>query len=91
MKSLPEILSLLWGQPMAPKVAAEYRAACEANPLFLRDLAAFCNAASPITGAREFDRGVEEGKRRVWLHVARLAAIRPEDFVSITDTENDHD
>jgi hypothetical protein len=34
---------------------------------------------------------VEEGKRRVWLHVARLAAIRPEDFVAITDKENDHD
>jgi hypothetical protein len=91
MTSLPEILCLLWGAPRAPGVAADYRAACEAHPLFLRDLAVFCNAAAPIAGAREFDRGVEEGKRRVWLHVARLAAIQPEDFLSITDTGNDHD
>ena len=91
MKSLPEILSLLWGPQAAPRVAAEYREACARHPLFLRDLAVFCNAAAPIAGTREFDRGVEEGKRRVWLHVARLAAIRPEDFLSITDQENDHD
>ena len=91
MKSLPEILSLLWGASRAPRVAADYRAACEAHPLFLRDLAVFCNAAAPIAGAREFDRGVEEGKRRVWLHIARLAAISPTDFVSIADKETDHD
>lgn len=91
MTSLPHILSLLWGPARAPRVAADYRAACAQHPLFLRDLAVFCNAAAPIAGTREFDRGVEEGKRRVWLHVARLAAISPADFVSITDKENDHD
>jgi hypothetical protein len=85
MKTLPDILSLLWGRQQAPRVASAYRAACQQNPLFLRDLAVFCNAAAPIAGASEFDRGVEEGKRRAWLHVARLAALGPEDFVSLTD------
>jgi hypothetical protein len=85
MKTLPDILSLLWGRRQAPRVASAYRDACAAHPLFLRDLAVFCNAAAPIAGASEFDRGVEEGKRRVWLHVARLAALGPEDFVSLTD------
>jgi hypothetical protein len=85
MKTLPDLLSLLWGRRQAPRVAAAYRDACAAHPLFLRDLAVFCNAAAPITGASEFDRGIEEGKRRVWLHVARLAALEPDDFPSITD------
>ena len=91
MKSLPDLLSLLWGQPAARRVADEYRAVCSANPRFLRDIAVFCNAAAPVAGACEFDRGVEEGKRRVWLHLARIARLDPDDFVSIADRENDND
>lgn len=91
MKSLPELLSLLWGQPAARRVADEYRAICSAHPLFLRDIAVFCNASAPVTGANEFERGIEEGKRRVWLHLARLAALDPKDFISITDRENTND
>jgi hypothetical protein len=47
-------------------------------------LAVFCNASSPIQGATEFDRGVEEGKRRVWLHIARAAGLKPSDFLSLS-------
>ena len=53
----------------------------------MRDLALFCNAAAPIEGNGEFDRGVEEGKRRVWLHVARMCGLDATDFVSIADGE----
>jgi hypothetical protein len=42
-------------------------------------------------GASEFDRGVEEGKRRVWLHVARMAGLKASDFVSIADGKDLHD
>ncbi|MEQ1756570.1 MAG: hypothetical protein ABL973_20815 [Micropepsaceae bacterium] len=91
MQSLPGLLALLWGSKRAAHVAAEYKKACENHSLFVRDLAIFCNAAAPVTGACEFERGVEEGKRRVWLHVARLSALNPSDFVSITDGELPND
>jgi hypothetical protein len=51
----------------------------------------FCNAAAPIIGTSGFERGIEEGKRRVWLHIARLAALQPQDFVEITDRETTHE
>ncbi len=91
MKSLPDLLSLLWGRPTARRVADDYRAMCSNHPLFLRDIAVFCNATAPINGACGFERGIEEGKRRVWLHIARLAALQPHDFVEITDRETTHD
>lgn len=91
MQSLPGLLARLWGSRQAERVAAEYRSACENHSLFVRDLALFCNAAAPVTGTCEFDRGVEEGKRRVWLHLARLAGLQPTDFISITDGETAND
>jgi hypothetical protein len=91
MQSIPLMLQTLWGNSQAPRVAAEYRDACTLRPLFLRDLAMFCNAAAPVMGASEFDRGVEEGKRRVWLHVARMAGLKASDFVSIADGKDLHD
>lgn len=87
MKSLPELLALLWGNSRAARVAQDYKSTCDSHPLFVRDLAMFCNAAAPIHGATEFDRGIEEGKRRVWLHITRMSALNPNDFVSIADGE----
>lgn len=83
---LTKQLKALWGD-RAPLVAEEYAAIVRENRLFTTDLAAFCNAAAPIEGNTEFDRGVEEGKRRVWLHVARLAGLEPQDFIRITNGE----
>jgi hypothetical protein len=83
--SLPEQVMRLWGWPRAAKVTDEYRIAFERNHLVLRDVAMFCNAAAPIKGATEFDRGVEEGKRRVWLHVARMCGLEHGDFVGVAD------
>ena len=57
------------------------------TPLLETDLAIFCNAGAPIDGRDEFERGVEEGKRRVWLHIARMRGLKPEDFVNIADGE----
>lgn len=91
MKSLPELLALLWGSSRARNVADDYKSACNAHSLFVRDLAMFCNAAAPIRGDCEFDRGVEEGKRRVWLHITRMSALNQNDFVSIADGENPND
>jgi hypothetical protein len=90
MPTLPHLITLLWGR-RSPSVAAAYRDAFARDSLLRRDLAIFCNAAAPITGASEFDRGVEEGKRRVWLHVARLSALEPQDFVTITDGDHTDD
>lgn len=86
MKTLPELLRDMWGY-RAPMVADQYRSMLMDNPLVASDLAVFCNAAAPIAGPTEFDRGVEEGKRRVWLHVARSADLRPDDFIKISNGE----
>lgn len=84
--SLPDTLKALWGD-RAPLVAEEYAEFLKAHPLAATDLAAFCNAAAPIMGPNEFDRGVEEGKRRVWLHMARIAGLQHQDFIKITNGE----
>ena len=91
MHALPRIVLTLWGRHRAALVAEQYRTACQGRELFVRDLAAFCNAAAPIVGANEFDRGVEEGKRRVWLHVARMCGLDATDFVTIADGEPTND
>jgi hypothetical protein len=89
MRSLPQLLSGLWGRA-ASRVAAEYAEAFEGRELLKADLAMFCNAAAPIAGDSEFERGVEEGKRRVWLHIARICGLQPEDFVHTADGARTH-
>lgn len=86
MTSLVKSIAALWGR-RARDLARAYAQAFAGRPLLEADLAIFCNAGAPITGANEFERGVEEGKRRVWLHIARMRALKPEDFVSIADGE----
>ena len=86
MRNLITTIAALWGR-RANGVAHAYATALAAHPLLEADLAIFCNAGAPITGATEFDRGVEEGKRRVWLHIARVRGLKPEDFVLIADGE----
>jgi hypothetical protein len=86
MRSLIATIATLWGR-RSPDVARAYAAAFDQHRLLEADLAIFCNAGAPINGATEFDRGVEEGKRRVWLHIARMRGLRPEDFVTIADGE----
>ena len=90
MRTLPQLLSGLWGRT-APRVAAEYAEAFEGRELLKADLAMFCNAAAPIIGESEFERGVEEGKRRVWLHIARTCGLEPQDFVHTADGARTHE
>ena len=87
MQTLPQIVLTLWGRRRGPQVAEQYRLALSGRQLLLRDLAMFCNAAAPIAAGSEFERGVEEGKRRVWLHVTRMCGLKPSDFVTIADGE----
>jgi len=91
MPRLTDMVLLLWGRAQAPKVADEYRLALAGRDLLIRDLAMFCNAAAPIAAPSEFERGVEEGKRRVWLHVARMCGLKASDFVTIADGGFSHD
>ena len=91
MPTLPEIVVALWGRARAPKVVDEYRQALQRRDLLMRDLAMFCNAAAPITAPNEFERGVEEGKRRVWLHITRMCGLESSDFVTIADGGNTHE
>lgn len=90
MNSLPQLVRGLWGK-RAPNVVQQYREAFDERPLVEADLAAFCNAGSPITGTSEFERGVEEGKRRVWLHIARMRGLTYRDFVPIADGAKVHE
>jgi hypothetical protein len=85
VQSLPKIVMSLWGWPRSGSVVDEYKMAFANRTLLQRDLAMFCNAAAPIAGASEYERGVEEGKRRVWLHVARMCGLEHTDFVNIAD------
>lgn len=82
---LPTALAEIWGDKRAVEVVHEYKSAFQGRPNVLRDLAVFCNVAAPIGGATEFERGVEEGKRRVFLHIARVCGLNPLDFVKIAD------
>jgi len=86
MSSLIKSVVALWGR-RASDLACSYAYVFDRYRLLEADLAIFCNAGAPITGANEFERGVEEGKRRVWLHIARMRGLKPEDFVSIADGE----
>ncbi|MEQ1867608.1 MAG: hypothetical protein ABL996_23525 [Micropepsaceae bacterium] len=86
MPSLIKTIAALWGRRSAD-VARAYAAAFDGRPLLETDLAIFCNAGAPIAGGTEFERGVEEGERRVWLHIARMRGLKPEDFVNIADGE----
>ena len=90
MLSLPQIVAALWGR-RARGVAAQYAQAFHGRELVKADLAMFCNAAAPIEGASEFERGVAEGKRRVWLHIARMCGLTSDDFVAIADGAKTHD
>lgn len=90
MRSLVQIAAALWGR-RAADVAQNYREAFDHRPLLEADLAIFCNAGAPIEGAGEFERGVEEGKRRVWLHIARMRGLKPQDFVFIADGAKTYD
>lgn len=91
MPTLPDLVVTLWGRRRAPQVVGEYRQALYGRHLLMRDLAMFCNAAAPIQGGGEFERGVEEGKRRVWLHVTRMCGLEPSDFVTIADGGRTHE
>lgn len=91
MQTLPGMILALWGRKRARQVAEQYRIALQGRDFLVRDLAMFCNAAAPVAGANEFERGVEEGKRRVWLHITRMCGLRPSDFVTIADGEKFND
>ena len=90
MHSLPQIVAALWGR-RARAVASQYAQSFAGRELVKADLAMFCHAAAPIEGASEFERGVAEGKRRVWLHVARMCGLTSDDFVAIADGAKTYD
>ena len=85
MQTLPQQLLMLYGEAGAKLVLAEYKSLFAKADLVKTDLAAFCNAAGENAGASEYERGVEEGKRRVWLHIARILGLDADDFVGYAD------
>lgn len=82
MKLLTDLVARLWGD-QAGDVARAYGRAFAREPLVLRDLGAFCHIASPIEGDSEFARGLAEGKRQTFLHIARMVRLTPEDFTPL--------
>ena len=88
MKSLPDILTTLYGAERGAELVSEAKAAFDGRHVLENWFAIFCNAAGPVQGVTEFDRGVEEGKRRVWLELAAIRRLRPSDFQTIATGEN---
>lgn len=89
MKLLTELLRNLWGN-RAVDVARSYQTSIGSEPLALRDMAFFCNVGQPIEGETEFARGVEEGKRQAFLHIAQMIRLNPDDFAPLVFDENYH-
>lgn len=85
--SKTDFLTTLYGPSRAVELTNEARDAFQGRELLANYLAIFCNAAGPVQGVTEFDRGVEEGKRRVWLEIAALQRLRPSDFPKIATGE----
>lgn len=85
MQTLPQQLVTLYGESRAKLVLAEYKLLFAKAELVKTDLASFCNAAGENAGSSEFERGIEEGKRRVWLHIARILGLTADDFVAYAD------
>lgn len=72
----------------AKAVAGAYRAllASPEGKLMLRDLAAYCRVGqSSFVAGDPHQTAFNEGARDVFLHVAEMAGIRPEDFPQLTD------
>lgn len=85
--SLPELLVTIYGPARADALVAEAKAAFDGRPVLENWFALYCNAATHIKGESEFERGVEEGKRRVWLELAAIRRLRPSDFPSMATGE----
>lgn len=87
MTTQAEFLAKIYGPARAHDLVAEANAAFEGRHVLENWFALFCNAAGPVQGQTEFDRGVEEGKRRVWLELAAIRRLRPSDFPPIATGE----
>ena len=84
-------LQRLWGR-RAPAVAAAYRESLGRSPEVLADLARLCHAThSTIVPGDPHGTAFNEGKRAVWLHIADLLALGPEDFHPPVQEVSDHD
>ncbi len=86
MKRAIEWLFNAHGRRARP-VAAAYREllATSEGQLVLRDLAAYCRVgASSFTAGDPHQTAFNEGARDVFLHVAEMAGIRPDDFPQLT-------
>lgn len=71
----------------AKPVAAAYREllATPEGKLVLRDLAAYCRVgASSFAAGDPHQTAFNEGARDVFLHVAEMAGLRPDDFQQLT-------
>ena len=78
-------LRALWGG-RARRVAAAYRASLGGAPDVLADLARLCHAMHPtIVPGDPLGTAFNEGKRAVWLHVAEMLALSPDDFPAIPE------
>lgn len=88
--ALHELVFRMWGGKSI-RVVHEYQQAFDGRPLLERDLAVFCGIASANRGASDFDRGVAEGMRRVFLHIERMRRLTGRDFVALTDGDREHD
>ena len=90
MKRAIEWLFNAHGREAKP-VAAAYRALFDTpeGQRVMRDLAAYCRVGtSSFTAGDPHQTAFNEGARDVFLHVAEMAGIRPEDFPQLTTTNH---
>ncbi len=88
MKRAVEWLFNAHGRQAKP-VAAAYAAllAAPEGKLLLRDLAAYCRVGqSSFVAGDPHQTAFNEGARDVFLHIAEMAGLKPDDFPQLTST-----
>ena len=72
-------------------VVLQYQRAFVRAPLVLADLAHLCHATRSSIEADPHATSFNEGKRAVWLHIAEMLSLKPEDYVPIVQEIETHD
>lgn len=83
MKGAVRWLRSLWPAGTVAAVVQDYERTFRRAPLVLADLAHLCHAARSTIAADPYETAFNEGKRAVWLHIAEMLSLKPEDYVTI--------
>lgn len=92
MKPGIQWLANLWGQRRSRQLAMDYRdfVASDAGQRIMRDLAQYCRVGhTSFVAGDPHQTAFNEGARDVFLHVAEMARLEPDDFPTLMETTDD--